>query len=386
MLSVVVPTRNEAANIDPLLARLDAALAGVEYELIFVDDSDDRTPQMLEERAARDGQRIVLHHRSAGERRDGLSGAVLEGLAIAGGAYVAVIDADLQHPPELLPQMLARATTRGADVVVASRYVGDGSVDGLGGLSRKLLSQATRWFSRVLFHERIWEVQDPCSGFFIFRRALLEHASLRPIGYKILLEVLMRTPWVALEEVPYKFAERSGGDSKANLNQGLLFLRHSLRMFREVPSAGRVWKFFIVGATGAVVNLSVLWVLGVEVGLGRAIAWPIALEASVLTNFALNRNLTWHDRRASGLAGLVSNGLRYHVAVAAGLGVSTGVFAALSWFGLPILLAGIGGIVAGAASNYLGADRLVFVTRKQKAVVRQVTERSLQEEAASANG
>jgi glycosyltransferase involved in cell wall biosynthesis len=384
-LSVVVPTRNEAANVEPLLERLARCLGDVDYELIFVDDSDDGTPDLLEEQAERGEQRILLRHRPAGDRKDGLSGAVLEGLAIAGGEYVAVIDADLQHPPELLPQMLERATTRGADVVVASRYVAGGSVDGLGGLSRKLLSQATRWFSRVLFHERIWNVQDPCSGFFIFRRSMLDHLTLRPIGYKILLEVLMRTPWVTLEEVPYQFAERTGGDSKANLNQGLLFLRHSFRLFREVPSAGRIWKFFTVGATGAVVNLSLLWLLGVEAGLARVIAWPIALEASVLTNYALNRNMTWHDRRASGAAGIAKDGLRYHVAVAAGLAVSTGVFTVLSWLGLPILLAGVGGIISGAASNYLGADRLVFVTQRRKSSVRQVTEHSLHEETVSAN-
>ncbi len=369
VLSVVVPTRNEEANVGPLLQRLQAALSRVDYELIFVDDSDDGTPDAIERQA----------------QRDGLSGAVIEGLGIASGTYVAVIDADLQHPPELLSRMLARAEARAADVVVASRYVDGGSVDGLGGVSRKLLSQATRWFSRVLFHECIWEVQDPCSGFFIFRRALLERVELRPIGYKILLEVLMRTPWVTLEEVPYQFAERNGGESKANLNQGLLFLRHTFRLFRERPSAGRLWKFLLVGASGGAVNLSLLWLLGVEAGLGRHIAWPVALEASVLSNFTLNWTLTWNDRRAAGPLGFLSDGLRYHLAMAAGLAVSTGVFSACSWLGLPILVAGMAAIVAGAAANYLGADRLVFITGKRRAVILKVKETALPEEPVAAN-
>ena len=384
LLSVVIPTRNEAANVEPLLARLASALEGIDHELIFVDDSDDGTLEALSAHATRNGRRLVLHHRKPGEREAGLSGAVIEGLKLATGTHVAVIDADLQHPPELLPRMLARSQSRGADIVVASRYVEGGSVNGLGDAARKLLSQGTRWFSRGLFHERIWNVQDPCSGFFIFRRALLENIELRPIGYKILLEVLMRTPWDFLDEVPYRFEERAGGASKASIQQGLLFLRHALRLFRELPSAGRVWKFLLVGATGAVVNLALLWLVAVELGAGRTVGWPIALEASVISNFLLNRTFTWNDRRAHGPLGVARDGLRYHLAMAFGLGVSTAAFAAFSWLGLPILAAGLGGIVLGAATNFIGSDRFVFVARRRQTTVRRVAESALTEGAARA--
>ena len=369
LLSVIVPTRNEAANVGPLVQRLDSALAGVDYELVFVDDSEDATPRLLEELAASAGVRIAVRHRPPEQRADGLAGAIIEGLGLASGDFVAVIDADLQHPPEILPQMLTRAFGRRADIVVASRYVPGGSAAGLGTFSRRLISQATRWFARLLFHERLWSVQDPGSGFFICRRELLSGIELRPIGYKILMELLMRTSWSVLEEVPYTFEGRAGGVSKASLKQGMLFLRHALRIFRELPTAGRVWKFLMVGASGALVNLSVLWLLGVQFGLPGFIAWIGGLEMSLLSNCLLNRTFTWSDRRRSGLGGFAADVMRYHVAVAAGILISTAGFTTFSLLGAPLLVAGLGGIALGAFANYLGCDNLVFRRRRTATVL-----------------
>ncbi len=364
LLSVIIPTRNEAANVAPLVERLSGALADVDYELVFVDDSEDETPRLLTALAERSAARIALRHRPAAERADGLAGAIIEGLALAGGDFVAVIDADLQHPPEILPRMLARALSRRADVVVASRFVAGGSAAGLGSLSRRLISQATRWFARLLFHERLWPVQDPGSGFFIIRRDLLRGVELRPIGYKILMELLMRTSWNVLEEVPYAFEDRAGGTSKATLKQGMLFLRHALRLFRELPTAGRIWKFAMVGASGSLVNLFVLWLLGVQLGVPGFVAWFGALETSLLSNCFLNRTITWNDRRRRGLTGFAGDASRYHVAVAAGIVISTMGFSAFSLLGAPLLVAGAGGICLGAGANYLGCDNLVFRRRR----------------------
>jgi dolichol-phosphate mannosyltransferase len=152
------------------------------------------------------------------------------------------MDADLQHPPELLPALVERARGRGADIVVASRYMGDGSAAGLADPTRRLVSRGTAVFARLLFAERILRVTDPASGFFLLRRSLLQGVILRPIGYKILLEVLLRTRWRTFAEVPYRFSDREADTSKASLRQGLLFLQHCLRLLKEVPTAGIVWK------------------------------------------------------------------------------------------------------------------------------------------------
>ena len=141
-LSVVVPTRNEAGNIVRLLDELEAVLPGMP-EIIFVDDSTDETPDVIEaERARRRWLRIVLIHRSEGERSDGLAGAVVRGLERAGAPWVCVMDADLQHPPECVPDLLACAVAGDVDVVVGSRYCGTGSSDF--GRGRSLVSRGSR--------------------------------------------------------------------------------------------------------------------------------------------------------------------------------------------------------------------------------------------------
>jgi dolichol-phosphate mannosyltransferase len=346
--------------------RLSEALAGISFEIVFVDDSDDETPGIVS-RLAKDSEgSISLLHRPVGERNEGLSGAVVAGLNMASGEYVAVMDADLQHPPELVRRLLNRAISRRADVVIASRYVPGGSAAGLGSFSRRLVSQATRWFARILFHERLWVVQDPGSGFFVCRRDLLQSITLRPIGYKILIEILVRSAWQTIDEVPYRFEGRTAGVSKATFKQGALFLNHTIRLFKEVKSAGRFWKFGLVGVTGAAENLSVLWLLGVQLGISGFVSWLVALEVSILSNCLLNRTFTWSE---GGTSGFLGDAVRYHMAVAVGVLISSAAFSAALVGGAPLIIAGMVGIACGAAANYLGCDNLVFGKRR---VVRRV--------------
>ena len=257
VLSVVVPTRNEAHSVGPLMLRLAAALGDYAHEVIFVDDSDDGTDGVLQDLAENLYPQLRVLHRFSGERADGLSGAVIEGFRTARGAFVAVIDADLQHPPELLPRMLDELQARDVDIVIASRYLGDGSADGLADPGRRLASRATAFGTRLLFAERVRGITDPASGYFVMRRSLLEDIHLRPLGYKILLEVLMRTPWRTAYEVPYRFSEREADASKASLRQGVIFLRHCVRLLREIPAAGMFWKLGL--AAGALVAVTRLF-------------------------------------------------------------------------------------------------------------------------------
>jgi dolichol-phosphate mannosyltransferase len=235
-LSVVVPTRNEADNVDQLVARTAAALdpSPWSWELL-VDDSDDDTPERARA-LARSGAPVRVLHRPAGERVDGLSGAVRGGFAAARGELLAVMDADLQHPPEVLPELVG-AILDGADVAVGSRYCSGAqpdATDGLDGAWRRGVSRACRvpvWVVRP----RLRRVRDPLAGFFVVRRAVLSDVVLRPTGYKILLEVLVRGRWHEAVEVPYRFAPRVAGSSKAELKQGLVFLRHLARLAGPAP-------------------------------------------------------------------------------------------------------------------------------------------------------
>src|SRR6266700_2480720 len=249
-LTVVIPTRNERDNIMPLLHELQEALDGIRVEIIFVDDSDDDTPLIIKDASVAMGTSMLHIHlepRQPGIAREGgLATAVVHGMNRAQAEYVAVIDADLQHPPEQLRVFYDRAVAQNADLVVASRYIKGGSYQGLAGAGRRFVSVGMKWTARLLFPGQLMRISDPLSGFFLLRRSLLADVSLRPIGYKILLEILIRCQWRHALEVPYHFRTRAHGQSKANIQQGILVLQHMQRLWREVPAAGRIWKLTLL--------------------------------------------------------------------------------------------------------------------------------------------
>ena len=255
-LSVVVPTRNEHANVVPLLESLQNALRGLRVEVIFVDDSDDDTPEVIKDAARTMSSsefQIHLDHSLAGVAgAGGLATAVVHGMSRAQAEYVTVIDADLQHSPEQLRVFYDLAVEQSVDLVVASRYIKGGSYQGLDGVGRRFVSRGLKWTAKLLFPGQLHRISDPLSGFFLLRRSLLADVSLRPIGYKILLEILLRCPWRKVLEVPYQLQARVHGQGKAKMQQGILALRHMQRLWREVPAAGRVWKI------GLLVLLNVL--------------------------------------------------------------------------------------------------------------------------------
>lgn len=228
LVSIVVPTRNEARNIVPLLQRLAAALAGNTIEVLFVDDSTDDTSQVIM-RAALEFSFPVRVIARPPERRNGLSGAVVEGFQAAKGTWLCVMDADLQHPPEVLPVLLTRAQEADADLVVGSRKAG---LFGPLGLSRKraMTSQLLTLLARAWFPRLLKNVSDPLTGLFLVRRTAVDFTVLHPDGFKILLELLIRCPGLRVSEVHFDFASRHEGESKADFQEGMRFFRHLLRL------------------------------------------------------------------------------------------------------------------------------------------------------------
>lgn len=222
-LSLIIPTYNERANVAPLVAEIRTALAEESWEALFVDDSTDGTDGVIAELADAD-PRIRLLHRP--ENRGGLAGAVVDGLAAASGTYACVLDADLQHPPARIPALLEEARRTSADLVIASRYIPGGSAGGLDGPLRRTISHGLKGMSKLTFPRRLADVSDPLGGYFLFRRSIANDVQLQPIGYKILLEILIRCDWRVVREVPYAFQPRLAGESKADLPQGVRFLRH----------------------------------------------------------------------------------------------------------------------------------------------------------------
>ncbi len=226
-LSIIVPTYNERNNLEELVERLRSALDGVMYELVVVDDdSPDGTGELAEELAKKHGNIKVVHRPG----KCGLASAVVDGLGVAEGDVVAVMDADLQHPPEVLPQMV-REIVEGADLVVASRYVKGGSVEGWSRW-RRLVSRVATLMARLSI-PRARQVRDPLSGFFAFKRQVVEGLELNPKGFKILLEVIAKGSFKKIVETPYTFHVRRRGESKLKTSEYMNYLVHLNKLQRE---------------------------------------------------------------------------------------------------------------------------------------------------------
>lgn len=232
MISIVVPTFNEKDNIQPLLDRIHAALGKIQHEVIFVDDSKDETPEVISKIAETDAT-VVLHHR---ENEKGLATAVVKGFTLAKGDFVACMDADLQHPPEVLVDMYC-AMLAGAHMAIPSRFIKGGSDGGLN-LWRKFVSGTARYIGKFLL-PCIRKVSDPTSGLFMIRRELLEGANLNPIGWKIMIEVLAMCQVKKVLETPYVFHDREAGESKLSTKVTLEYLGQVFHLMKYAANKGK---------------------------------------------------------------------------------------------------------------------------------------------------
>jgi dolichol-phosphate mannosyltransferase len=228
-LSLVIPTYNEAGVIGELCRRLICILNGqsVDFEIIIVDDnSPDKTWEIVEGLSRHDA-RIILSRR---QNARGLSGAVINGWLKATGNILGVIDADMQHPPEILPDMIENIIGRQrADIVIARRNYCAGSFYDLN-LYRRIISYSAVLLSRVFIPNIVRGIRDPLSGFFILRKEVIAPSVLEPLGYKILLEVLAKGKYGCIREIPYCFVGRKKGKSKACAKQYLLYIRHLIKL------------------------------------------------------------------------------------------------------------------------------------------------------------
>ena len=354
-LSIVVPTFNERGNVAELVARLRRILADANWEVIFVDDnSPDGTSAQVREIAVNDARVRCL--RRVGRR--GLAGACIEGMLASSAPVVAVMDADLQHDEAVLPAML-KAIGEGADVVVGTRYSGGGGTGT--GLSayREGGSRLATTLARTMLGVTI---SDPMSGFFMLRRENVEAAAprLSEQGFKILLDILASTGNAPkIVELPYTFRERHSGQSKLDSLVVIEYL--GLLLSKAVGDwlSVRFLLFVLVGASGLLVHLMALR-LGLQAsGLGFGAAQGVATFAAMTWNFFANNQLTYRDRRLSGLAA-VRGLLVFYAVCSIGAFANVGVAGWLyqghsSWW-----LAGTAGALMGAVFNYAASSALTW--------------------------
>ncbi len=229
-LTILLPTYNEAANVAPLLRAIVQALkeVPVAYEILFVDDSSDMTPDVIR-RMQELYPNLRLIHRSP-EERTGLATALIEGFSAAQGQYILCMDSDLQHPPQVIPKLLEKLKESDADIVVATRYAGEGSAEGLGSPYRRAVSHLCRFASWCLIPQTR-KTTDPGSGFFVFRKSIVGRVNFRGLrGFKILIDILARTKKLDVAEIPFVFLKRTNDESKATVEQGFAFIFHLLTL------------------------------------------------------------------------------------------------------------------------------------------------------------
>ncbi len=293
--SLIIPTYKEAKNIREIIQKLTNLLDEIipdDYELIVVDDdSPDNTWKVALELMPEYPQLRVMRR----QEERGLSTAVIRGWQVAKGEILGVIDADLQHPPEVLLQ-LWEAMENGADLAIASRHIEGGGVSEWS-FARRVLSRGAQMLGLILLPEVLGRVSDPMSGYFLVRRDAITGKTMYPIGYKILIEVIGRGNIGNIAEVGYVFQERQEGESKVTWKQYAEYLQHLLKLRFYLWPIGKFIRFGTVGFSGVFVDMTLFYLLHdtTTLGLGRNISKIIASELAIINNFVWNDIWTFAD-------------------------------------------------------------------------------------------
>ena len=289
LFSLIIPTYNEGKNIHKIVQLLTQLLDGTipgRYELIVVDDnSPDRTWELAQSIMPNYPQLRVM--RRIEER--GLSTAVIRGWQMAKGQWLGVIDADLQHPPQVLLDLLGEME-KGADLAVASRHVEGGGVSDWS-VIRRMLSRGAQLLGLALLPGVVGRVSDPMSGYFIVQRLAIENRPLSPVGYKILIEVLGRGQIRWIGEAGYVFQERLEGESKVTSKQYIEYLQHLARLRMDLWPIKRFLRFGLVGFSGVFVDMIILYLLSDPTTLG----WGLTRSKIIASELAIINNFLWND-------------------------------------------------------------------------------------------
>lgn len=352
--SIIVPTYNEKENIPELFKRINSAIKpDSEYEIIVVDDdSPDETWRIASEYS--DQYPVTVMRR---KEEKGLATAVIRGIEEASYEIVVVMDADFQHPPEKIPELVSRVE-EGADISIGSRYVEGGSLGDFG-FFRKMISRGADFIAKTIFRD-IRDVSDIQTGFFTLRKKILDGVELDPTGYKILLEILVQGEYNRVEEVGYEFEKRKEGESKLGVGTVFSYLRHLIGLSFRSGEFFRFLKFCIVGGSGTVMNLGILYLLTTS-GFYYLYSGALAIEAGLLTNFFINNVWTFGDVEVSGVKNLGKALFRDHIVRSGGIVINMVILWILTdYVGLYYMLSQILGIAIATIWNYGGNKWLTW--------------------------
>jgi dolichol-phosphate mannosyltransferase len=360
LVSVVVPTFHEVDNLPLLVPQITAALGVWPHEIIIVDDNSNDGTDRVVATLREHGHSIRLIVRT--EQR-GLSSAVLRGFLEAKGSFFVCMDADLSHPPEILPRMIETLEKDQAEFVIGSRYVTGGATDAKWSWFRSLGSRVA-----TLMAQPFCRVRDPLAGFFALRRAVLERAeALNPIGYKIGLELIVKCGCTRVVELPIHFRDRRLGQSKLGVREQMNYLRHLTRLadFKFGPWS-QLGQFYVVGASGMGVDL-LSYALLLRAGLALPLARALAIFVAIGWNFMLNRRVSFSAARSG--RPVVDQYFRWLASTALGAVISWSVAVGLAFnefFMEHVFMSATLGIITGSLINFILARYWVFTNSRKE--------------------
>jgi dolichol-phosphate mannosyltransferase len=405
-LSVIIPTYNESENIIHLLESvIEKIPPSLSSEIIIVDDnSPDRTGELVENYSQKIQKENIgvresslTKHRPQGhgnltsngqthfsvsvlhrDEKKGLVSAIVEGMKSSKGQYILVMDADLSHSPDVVPKMVEELTSHGADIVVASRYASGGSIIGWP-FKRRLISKGAVKLAKYSLRLNK-QVTDPMSGFFALKRHIIDNVKIDSAGYKILLEILVKSADATVKEIPYTFTNRRSGKSK--LDNAVIWdyvkaVYHLYRYGRKSSKAVR-WltkvkkrkvvlfvskagRFYTVGASGLLINylVSVLLYNSSIANMGYIQATIGGIVVSNISNFLLNKAWTFEDRDFSFRKTLRQYGL-FAAITSGGAGIQLGILHVLLQWGLRYEVSLLMAVGIASVSNFLLNKKLTF--------------------------
>ena len=371
-VSIIIPTYNESENIIQVLKSIGEHLPeDIAVEAIVVDDnSPDGTGKIVDDYINDEQNKIeytadIIHRKT----KSGLSSAILDGIEHSSGEIIVVMDSDFSHPPKIIPRLIEEIKISNCDIVIASRFVTGGAIEGWS-IKRKLISKTAKGIAKAGLGVN---ESDPMSGFFAFRRKILEGIKLDAIGYKVLLEILVKTKDIKIKEIPYTFTNRTLGSSKLDSSTMLDYVRAVWKLYRygkdieqKEPNSSahfvsKAARFYTVGASGFFVNylISLLFV-DVVANLWYVQANIAGITVSIITNFFLNKIWTFEDRDFNAKKTVTQLGKFFGFSSLGGL-IQVGiVFALKESYGMEYPIALILGVLVAAFGNFILNKKFTF--------------------------